>query len=280
MHVEAIETELAGSNAKMARWSMILLVAATWLSGGIFGAYILSFFGGTALQGAAERWNESLPMLHDAARPFAVLAIGLHFLAGGILLLLGPIQLIGSIRRAMPSLHRWLGRLYVLTAGLAGFGGLTFIASQGTLGGPIMDAGFGIYGGLMLLAAVMAYRHARAGRYELHRAWAIRLFALTVGSWLFRLDYGFWFMAVGRTGHNSHFTGWFDHVMVFFFYVPNLAIAELAIRARRGLPAGLLGPAISATLFIASIFVLVATWSFTKDYWGPGIVSGITGAPL
>ncbi len=280
MHIEATQTELAGPNAKMARWSMILLVAATWLSGGIFGAYILSFFGGTALQGAAERWNESLPMLHDAARPFAVLSLGVHFLAGGILLLLGPIQLIGNIRRAMPSLHRWLGRLYVLTAGLAGLGGLAFIGSQGTLGGPIMDAGFGIYGGLMVLAAVMTYRHARACRYELHRAWAIRLFALTVGSWLFRIDYGFWFMAVGRTGHNSHFTGWFDTVMVFFFYVPNLAIAELAIRTRRGLPSGLIGPAITATLFIASIFVLIATWSFTTDYWGPGIVSGITGAPL
>jgi len=71
-------------------WSARLLVAASWISGVLFGVYILLFFAGTALAGMAERWNESLPELHDPATPLAVLAIGAHFLTGGILLLLGP----------------------------------------------------------------------------------------------------------------------------------------------------------------------------------------------
>lgn len=274
------QSAASGTGSGLLRWSMLLLVAAVWLSGGIFGAYIISYFGGTTVQGAPERWNESMPKLYDAAKPLANVVIGLHFLTGGVLLLLGPIQLFGRLRRRAPALHRWLGRLYVPCAGLAGLGGLGFILSQGTTGGPAMDVGFGLYGAAMVVGAAMAYLHARAGRYEQHRAWAIRLFALTVGSWLYRMDYGFWFMAAGRLGHNSHFTGWFDRVMLFFFYVPNLAIAEIAIRARHAGLSGRLAPVAAALLFVAALFVAVATWSFTAAYWGPGIVSGFTGAPL
>src|SRR3546814_18959106 len=93
----------------------------------LFGAYILLFFGGSALGVLTAWWNDALQGLHDPALPSAVIAIGFHFVAGGILLLLGPVQLIGPIRRAAPRLHRWLGRLYVGAAAIAGVGGLGFI---------------------------------------------------------------------------------------------------------------------------------------------------------
>jgi ABC-type transport system involved in multi-copper enzyme maturation permease subunit len=162
------------------RWSATLLVLASWISAAIFGAYIILFFGGMAARGTTERWNEALPVLYDRNLPLAALAIGSRFITGGVLLLLGPIQLIGVIRRSTPAPHRWLGRIYVLSAGLAGLGGLGFITSKGTIGGPLMNVGFGLYGALMVLAAALAYAHARAGRYEMHRAWTIRLYALTV----------------------------------------------------------------------------------------------------
>jgi hypothetical protein len=214
-------------------FSATVLVIASWVSGAIFGAYILSFFGGVALNGSVERWNESLPALHDARTPLATLAIGAHFMTGGVLLLLGPIQLIGPLRRTFPAVHRWLGRLYVTCAALAGAGGLIFIVTKGTIGGATMNAGFGLYGALMMVFALLAYVHARAGRYEIHRAWAIRLFALAVGSWLYRMEYGFWFLVADGAGHTSSFDGWFDAVMAFFFYLPNLVVAEVFIRARQ-----------------------------------------------
>lgn len=257
-------------------WTAVLLVAATWLSGAIFGAYILAFFGGLAARGSADRWNDSLPHLYDVATPLATIAIGSHFLTGGVLLLLGPIQLIGGIRRAVPALHRWLGRLYVVCAGLAGMGGIGFIASKGAIGGVVMSAGFGIYGALMMLCAVLTYVSARERRYEQHRAWATRLFALTVGSWLYRMEYGFWFLTAGRLGHNSDFSGWFDAGMAFFFYLPNLAVAEFFIRARGTTTSPALKVSAAAVLVAASAFVMVATWTFTSKYWGPGILRGIS----
>lgn len=269
------ETVRPGVAARLLRWAAILLVAASWISAALFGAYILAFFGGVAISGAPQRWNESLPELHDPATPLATLAIGAHFVTGGILLLLGPIQLVGAIRRRAPAVHRWLGRAYVLSAAVAGLGGLAFIAAKGTIGGTPMDLGFGLYGALMVTCAAMAYLHGRARRLEPHRAWAIRLFALAIGSWLYRMEYGFWFLAADAIGHESDFSGWFDVVMAFFFYLPNLAVAEAFIRARRspGHPGFQAGAAL--LLLAACAFVVLATWVFANDYWGPGILEGM-----
>jgi hypothetical protein len=97
-----------------------------------------------------------------------------------------------------------------------------------------MNVGFGLYGVLMIFAAVQTYRHARARRWEAHRACAMRLFALATGSWLYRMDYGLWLTAApDHIWRRPDFHGPFEVVMA-FFYVPNLVIAELFLRARRG----------------------------------------------
>ncbi|WP_101926710.1 MULTISPECIES: DUF2306 domain-containing protein [Luteimonas] len=257
------------------RWSARLLVATSWIGGAVFAAYIVVFFGGAALGGDAQRWNASLPGLFDAATPLAALAIGAHFLAGAVLLLLGPVQLIGRVRRRMPALHRGLGRVYVVAAGLAGVGGLGFIVARGTIGGAVMDIGFGLYGVLMVLCASLAFVHARAGRFERHRAWAIRLFALTVGSWLYRMEYGAWFLLTGGLGVGPAFTGGFDQVMAFFFYLPNLVIAELCIRARQRVRGAFAALASTATLVVASGIVVVVTAAFARGAWGHRVSSGL-----
>jgi len=117
--------------------------------------------------------------------------IGLHFAVGGIILVLGSIQLIEAIRVRYSAFHRWVGRVYVLCSLLAAVGGLAFIFIKGTIGGTVMNMGFALYGLLMLVCSVETFRHARAGRMEQHRAWALRLYALAIGSWLYRMDYGF-----------------------------------------------------------------------------------------
>lgn len=258
------------------RWSARLLVAVSWFSAALFGLYILAHYGGAVRFGTPERWNETLPRLYEAATPLTTMAIGAHFATGSILLLLGPVQLIGALRRNVPALHRWLGRLYVLSAGVAGIGGLAFILGKGTVGGTPMNLGFGLYGMLMVLAAAETYRHARARRIEAHRGWAIRLFALAIGSWLYRMEYGFWFLVAGRVGHAGDFSGWFDMVMAFFFYLPNLAVAEAFIRARRT-PRPAARNAASLALLGATAFLVLATWVFAHDFWLPGISTGLGG---
>jgi hypothetical protein len=265
------------SREELLRWSGAGLVAASWASAACFGLYILAFYLGAIPAGHLEQWNENLPGLYSKGNFTALLAMTAHLGTGAIILILGPVQLIASVRKRWPAVHRWLGRIYVCVAGVAGLGGLGFILSKGTIGGAAMDAGFALYGALMAIAAEEAYRHTRARRFEQHRVWAIRLFALAIGSWLYRMDYGFWLLAANGVGHTHHFRGPFDVVMSFFFYLPNLALAELFLRARRLPRHGAIYLSAGMVLNVATLFVVVGTYYFVRYYWGPGIVNGVMG---
>jgi hypothetical protein len=255
------------------RWSIRGLVVTAWISTALFGLYILAFYAAAAAGDDISRWNETLPKLYEAHTPAATAGIALHFAAGGIVLALGSIQFISSLRARYPSVHRWLGRVYVLAAFSTGVGGLTFILVKGTIGGTMMNIGFGLYGVLTVLAAVMAYLHARARRLELHRAWAMRLFALALGSWLYRMDYGFWFLLADGAGHQKNFGGPFDMVMDFFFYIPNLILVEWLLRSQSRPTSDATRLSLATTFVLATAFVLLGTYFFTREYWGPAIIA-------
>jgi hypothetical protein len=267
----------AGLTGRALGWSGAALVAATWTSSAVFGAYIAAFYLVHAAGGRLASWNANLPGLYAPGQPAAVGAIGAHMAAGGVLLVLGPLQLMGAVRRRWPAFHRWTGRLYVTAAGAAGLGGLAFILLRGTIGLAPMNLGFGLYGALVVLCAAQTYRHARARRLVQHRAWAIRLFALVVGSWLYRMEYGFWLPLTHDAGHTGEFRGPVDAVMDFFFYVPNLLLAEAFVRARVA-PAGAPARALAATaLALATGVVVLGTYYFTRVLWGPAILAALAG---
>lgn len=269
---EQLQLKPSGKSDIALQWIGRIMVATVWTSALLFGLFILSFYFVALLQGNTEQWNEILPGLYDTRTGSATIGIGIHFAAGGIILVLGCIQLIRQVRENFPALHRWLGRIYVLASVLTALGGLAFILIKGTIGGRVMDIGFAGYGLLMLLTAIETIRHARAGRMERHRAWAIRLFALAIGSWLYRMDYGFWLLFTDGIWHTDTFSGGFDYFMDFFFYLPNLLVAELFIR-RQSLPDR---PALkwlaTSGMLIATAFLMLATYFFTLHYWGPAIL--------
>lgn len=257
--------------ASALRWASIVLVGVVWISSAIFGAYIIAYYGGAIPADTLTDWNATLPRLYEAETPGASAGIGMHFFAGAVLLLFGPIQLIWQVRAKAPAVHRWIGRIYALAAFLAGVGGLTFIAIKGTVGGMPMTVGFAMYGGLMVLAAVQTVRHAMARNIDVHRAWAIRLFALAIGSWLYRMGYGFWFLFAGKTGHTDEFSGWFDYIMDFAFFIPPLIVAEMFIRSRRGQASTVGRVATTTALAGGAAFIGLATFFFTLYGWGPAI---------
>ena len=73
-----------------------LLAGLSWFSALCFGLYIFAWYGGALHTGAMDRWNDKLPELYTAQTPFATLGIGLHFAAGAVILLFGPLQLLGD----------------------------------------------------------------------------------------------------------------------------------------------------------------------------------------
>jgi hypothetical protein len=182
--------------------------------------------------------TEDLSGVSRAFEPEAWLstpAIYAHMAGGAVVTALAPLQLLPSLRRRAPALHRWSGRLIAALAAVTAICGLAFIALRGTIGGPAMDAGFGLYGVLMLLAAAGTVRHALARDFVRHQEWALRLFVLAIGSWLYRLHYGLWHLATGGAASAPDFSGAFDRVQLVAFYAPYLLALEawFALRRRR-----------------------------------------------
>ncbi len=247
------------------------LAAASWVSAAIFGLYIVVYYLG-AVPADFDRWNHPLPRLYDASHPLATLSIGLHFATGALLLLMGPLQLLQVVRERWPALHRWVGRSSVVVAGVTGAAGLGFIVVQGTIGGAPMNLGFALYGALMALAAVQTFRFARARDLDAHRAWALRLYALIIGSWLYRMEYGFLFALANGAGHTRTFDADIDVVMSFFFYLPNLAVVETVLRTQHLEPSRWRSVALNGGLVMATGFVLIGTYFFTANVWGPTIL--------
>lgn len=248
------------------------LLTIVWGSSFIFGLYILANYAAAYFDNDLNRWNDVLPDIYVPGQPAASIGIGLHFAAGGLILLLGGLQLIQGIRENYPRIHHWTGRLYITISMIAAIGGISFILLRGTVGGLVMDIGFGLYGALMFVAAVQTVRFGIKRQFLNHQAWAWRLYALAIGSWLYRMDYGLWLILTEWVGHTDQFTGWFDRIMAFFFYIPNLLIVELMIRSRDQKANSGVRNAASVGMVLACVVLLVATWGFARVAWIPAIV--------
>ncbi|ETX30041.1 DUF2306 domain-containing protein [Roseivivax isoporae] len=162
--------------------------------------------------------------------PLPTVLIFGHMAAGALLTLLAPLQLLPATRRGGARLHRRLGYVILALAAVTGTFGLGYIGLRGTIGGPLMSAGFALYGVLLLVAAANAVYHALDRNLAAHRAWALRLAVLAVGSFLYRLHYWVWYAATGGAGSTPDFTGPFDLANFVGFYLPYLLLLELWLR--------------------------------------------------
>ena len=230
-------------------WTGRLFWLVTLAGLGMFGSYIVLRAAGTTVENFGQ-WKALVagrPM-PTAADWIANVSIGLHFLMGAVLVLAWPILLSAQIRTRHRAVHRWTGRVYVAAGLLAGVGGMTFLLTHGAASRAAAIA-FAIWGALMMLCAVMAYLCARAKRFDRHRAWAIRLFSMVLGSWLFDVEMQAWTNLAGGIGmHPDGVSGPIDLALLYLFFVPNLLVAEFFIRnlhRQLVLPARLKWPAIA-----------------------------------
>ena len=244
---------------RLLRWGGRLFYLAALTGLATFGTYIVLRASGATFRNF-EQWRrlvEGQPM-PTAADWIASIGIGVHFAMAVILLFAWPILFSATIRARHRAVHRWTGRIYVSAAFLAGCGGLSFIFAHGAFT-PAASIAFGIWGAVMMLSAVMAYVHARARRFDLHRAWVIRLFAMVLGSWLFDLEFRAWKDFTGGAGIGKGAAiGMFDYALLYLFFVPNLLVAEFFIRnkhKRLGLAGAWKWPVLGALAAVAAIFI-------------------------
>jgi uncharacterized membrane protein len=151
----------------------------------------------------------------------ANLAPLLFHVGGGVLALtVGPWQFLPRFRARHPSVHRVVGRIYLLSVLVAGIGGLLLVPKG--LYWPVAPLGFAGLATTLLVASGKAFTAIRRRAVTEHQIWMIRSYALIFAAVTFRLwlavftSIGFSFDAAYRTG------AWLSWTI-------NLLIAQLLI---------------------------------------------------
>jgi uncharacterized membrane protein len=187
------------------RWSLLIL-------------FCLSVVGGASryyFQRPSDHFGEHYPLL---------LA---HIVGGSLALLIGPWQFSRRLRIRNLSLHRWLGRIYLLAVALGAIAG--FLLAFFSDGGLVTHFGFGILAVLWFFTGWMAYRYARAGQIAVHRQWMIRNFSLSLAAVTLRI----WLPLALFAFHWPFVSSYI--VISWLCWVPNIIAAEWIIRRRAAL---------------------------------------------
>lgn len=151
--------------------------------------------------------------------------LALHVAGAASALLIGPLQFLPAIRQRAPTVHRWIGRTYVMGCLLGGAAGLVLAFGAST--GPISTAGFGLLAVFWITTNATAWQIARQRRFDGHREWMIRSFALTLSAVTLRIYLGVLFVAPFAAYESAY------RAISFLCWVPNLLVAELYIQATR-----------------------------------------------
>ena len=162
-----------------------------------------------------------VPELADSfrARPVSILV---HTLFGPIALVLGLINLLPAMRRGRWSLHRWIGRIY-LVSGLA-LGVAGGYLAQFAAGGTFARVGFSLLAVLTLTTLIAGYVRIRQRNIRRHREWMLRSYSLIFGAVTLRI-----WLPILIIAYNGQFLPAYRWV-AWLSWVPNIIWAEWTIR--------------------------------------------------
>ncbi len=215
------------------------LAAGVWfvtaaLGQAAFAAFVLAFVVPRWVAGDLLGLNDKPHITgYVAGDDFGNAQLLAHLLVGALMTLSGLLQLLPALRRQWPGLHRWNGRVFLLSAAIATLSGFYLIwvrGSQLNLGSALATSANGV---LILLALMLAWRSARARDIASHRRHALRAFLLVNGVWFLRLGMVMAGMLLAAMGEELSVDGpVFLAVSVFSWLLP-LALLELYFAAQR-----------------------------------------------
>jgi hypothetical protein len=116
-----------------------------------------------------------------------------------------------------------MGRTYVFACLVGGSAG--FLLALGSTAGPIATAGFGLLALTWILTTAQAWRMALARRFDEHRRWMLRSFALTFAAVTLRI-----YLPVAAILGLQHLEAY--RAIAFLCWVPNLVAMELYLARR------------------------------------------------
>lgn len=123
-----------------------------------------------------------------------------HILPGALFLILTPLQFNRRIRDKHRQVHRWMGRILVVSGLIIGASALVMSYTM-NIGGPNETTATTLYAIVFLFCLTKAYRHIRRKEVARHREWMIRAYGVGLGVATTRPIVGAFFAARRLTPH-------------------------------------------------------------------------------
>lgn len=256
---------------------LLALVARAWCTTAVagqfvFALYITLVYGGAVVTGDHARWNTIMRAAYVPGRTLGNAAIAAHVLLAVFIILGGALQLLPTIRRRAPSLHRWVGRAFMTSVLFTSVVGLYMVWIRDSGAGDLSQH-VAISGNAAILCgcAVMAWRAARARDFVTHRQWALRAFLAAGGVYFFRLGVFLWLAAWRRpVGFDAEtFSGPFLTTLAFAVYVVvPLSVLQLYFVAQKSRTV-LLPCVTAAALTVITLLTAAGIVSASLIFWLP-----------
>ena len=264
-----MKTSIDASTAlnRAAQLWYLVTAAGMWL----FVYYIVAFYYGPTLSGDFEAWDAQHMLTHgylpgDTA---GNLMFAAHVLLAAVLTLGGTIQLVPQLRRNALVLHRWNGRVFMVTALLTAIGGLGLNLLRGVNeDGSGWPSAIDFSGLLILIFATMAWLFARRDRIAAHRQWALRTFLVVSGVWFLRLGVSIWILGTATLYGEPRFVGEFFEGWKWGSFLFPLAVLELYLWTQRSGTARA-GYLVAALLVTLTFLTAVGVFGAYKLFWQP-----------
>ena len=220
-------------SASILKFAARLCFAVLVLGQLIFGFSIAAFYGLASWRAHWESWNHTMRQGYIPGATMGNAVVAAHVLTASIVVLTGTMQLVPAIRQRLPALHRWTGRIYLLSAVLLGSAGVVILWTRSVFGDLPERIGSTINAVLILVFAALTLSTALNRQFVAHREWALRLFVVVSASWFFRVAVT---LVVAVNGGPFGFdprtlTGPFLSFMTFAQYLGPLAVLELYLEA-------------------------------------------------
>jgi Predicted membrane protein (DUF2306) len=256
-----------GTLAKAAAFWFLVAMLGQWL----FVYYVAAFYNVPTLQGDFEAWkrNKMVPHGYVAGDTIGNLQFAAHVLLAGIMTLGGTLQLIPQIRARVPALHRWTGRVFIVTAIALSFGGLYMVWISERRNHMIGGLAISLDALLIIVFAVLAWRCAIRRDFAAHRRWALRTFMVASGVWFMRVGYMSWLIVnQGPVGINDESTGPFDLFWAFASFLLPLAMLELYLfaKARGGVQSKFVA---SGAVILLTVLMAIGIFGAYTFMWRP-----------
>jgi hypothetical protein len=282
METEHVLTGRPSRAYALSRFAEISLsfTAKTWVIVAVFGqwlfvAYLVLLYGHGLIHADWKILNAVMPQGYVPGQTAGNLAHVVHIALGALLTSSLTLQLLPWLRRHAPRVHRWNGRVFMVSVVLSTLTALymTWFRSF-TYGDVWQHLGVTLTALLILFCTAKAYTFARAHRFAEHRPWALRLFLVANGVWFFRIMLMAWILINhGPAGFDPKtFTGPALTIISFAETLVPLAVLELYLRAQRS-PSILQRISVATLLMTLTLATVLGIFGATMGMWLPALKS-------